>query len=83
MWIRKRNKFWTFVTMIRSGCKQKDFQGRRNVVKIKRKCGNQNKKRERIRLAKIQLDVHHNHPFSPWGIIRPQPGEEISHTNLR
>ena len=69
--------------MIRSGCKQKDFQGRRNGVKIIRKYGNKNKKRERIELAKIQLDVPHNHPFSPLGKISLQPGEVISHTNLR
>ena len=38
-------------------------------------------KREKIRLHKIQLDVSHNHPYSPWQLLRSQYDTDFSETN--
>ena len=38
-------------------------------------------KREKIRLHKIRLDVSHNHPFSPWQLLRSQYDTDFSETN--
>ena len=74
----------TAIKMTIRGFRTKFFEEKRTISRPQHKLEVQAKQKgkiENIRLHKIQLDVSHNHPFSPWQLLRSQYETDDSLTN--